>query len=281
MEQSTLILDQLEEYEFHLRMEEKSKVTIEKYMRDICAFYRFLSDDKLVTKESVIEYKNSLSGKYEPVSINSMLAAINGFLHFLELDHCKVKKLKVQRQMYCEESKELTKKEYLKLLAASEAKGSMRIHLIIQTICGTGIRISELEYFTVAAVKSGQVKVNCKGKTRTVFIPATLRKKLLIYMNKQRIKSGCIFITKSGKSVDRSNIWTEMQRIGRAAGVEATKVFPHNLRHLFARTYYKMKKDLGKLADILGHSSIETTRIYTISTGKEHERQIECLGLVI
>ena len=281
MENYKLTINIINNYKCYLMKEERSEATIAKYLRDIRAFYNYLPDNKIVTKEITIAYKTSILDNYESSSINSMLAAVNGFLKFLGLDYCKVKKLKVQRQIYREESRELTKEEYFALLSACSGNKHQRLNLIIQTICGTGIRISELKHFTVQAVKSGKVQVHCKGKSRTVFIPTQLRDKLLIYISKKGIESGSIFITRGGKPVDRSNIWTQMQKICEIAGVAASKVFPHNLRHLFARTYYQIKKDLGKLADILGHSNIETTRIYTISTGKEHEKQIECLGLII
>lgn len=281
MEQKKITLNLLEEYVHYLKKEEKSEATIEKYRRDIIAFYKYLPDEKYVTKDTVIAYKKSLQPDYEINSINSMLAALNGFFGYLRLDDFKVKSLKVQRSIYREESRELTKEDYLKLLSFSNTKKYQRIHMILQTICGTGIRVSELKYFTIKAVKAGKVQVTSKNKSRTVFVPIQLRNKLLIYISEKGIKSGCIFITKSGKPVDRSNIWTEMQKICKKAGIVSSKVFPHNLRHLFATTYYKMKQDLVKLADILGHSNIETTRIYTISTGKEHEKQMECLGLVI
>lgn len=280
MEENKISLDNLEEYKNHLITEEKSKVTVEKYVRDITAFYMFLPEEKVVTKEVVIAYKNSLPEHYKTSSINSMLASVNGFLHYIELDLCRVKSFKVQRQIYCDEKKELTKGDYYKLVSVSNTKKCQRIHLILQTICGTGIRVSELQFFTVKAVKDGKVQVHCKDKSRTVFIPAQLRNKLLLYISKNHIKSGCVFITKGGKSVDRSNIWSEMQKLCKKAGVAASKVFPHNLRHLFARTYYKIEKDLTKLADMLGHSNIETTRIYIVSSGKEHEKQIGRLGLV-
>lgn len=280
MEQSRITLDHIEQYINHLRKEERSEATIKKYRRDITDFYMFLPTDKIGTKDAAIAYKKYLQTNYENTSTNSMLAAINGFLQYLGLDACRVKRIKVQRQIYCEERRELTKEDYLKLVSVSNTDKDQRIHMILQTICGTGIRVSELEYFTVQAVKSGRVQVSCKDKTRTVFIPRILRSKLLNYIKKNGITSGCVFITRGGKPVNRSNIWKEMQRICKKAGVTASKVFPHNLRHLFARTYYKMKQDLCKLADILGHSNIETTRIYTITTGKEHEKQIECLGLV-
>lgn len=281
MENNKLTLEELEDYKVYLKKEERSKATIEKYLRDIVAFYKFLPEDKYVTKEIVIAYKESLAATYEVTSINSMLAAVNGFLQFKELGHCRVKSLKVQKKVYCEERRELTKEEYLKLLSAADKVETKRIYMILQTLCGTGIRISELKFFTVESVKAGHAKVQSKGKTRTVFIPALLRNKLLVYAKEKGIKSGNIFITRNGKPADRSNIWREMQKICKVAGIAASKVFPHNLRHLFAKTFYNAKKDLSKLADILGHSSIETTRIYTISTGREHEQQIECLGLVI
>lgn len=281
MEENTITLNQIEEYRKYLMKEEKSKATIEKYVRDITAFYNYLPKEKIVTKDIVIAYKNSLLNNYETSSINSMLAAINGFFQFLKLDQYRVKNLKVQRKIYCDENRELTKADYFKLISALSEKDSKRLNMILQTICGTGIRISELEFFTVKAVKGGKVQVCCKGKVRTVFIPAQLRNKLLVYISKNNIKSGSIFVTKSGKPVDRSNIWRQMQKACKIAKVVSTKVFPHNLRHLFARTYYNVSKDITKLADILGHNSIETTRIYMISTGKEHEEQIGNLGLIL
>ena len=208
-----------------------------------------------------------------------MLASVNGFLGFLEWHDCKVKNIRLQHQTYCAEEKELTKAEYLRLLEAS--KKNEQLNLVLQTICGTGIRVSELRYFTVEAVRRGEITVNCKSKTRTILVPGKLRKLLLSYARQKHITTGVIFTGKSGKSLDRSNIWRQMKQICKVAGVKASKVFPHNLRKLFARTFYGIEKDIAKLADILGHSSINTTRIYIMTTGIEHRRKIERLGLII
>ena len=209
----------------------------------------------------------------------SLLLSVNRFLDFLGRADCKVKNLRCQRRIYCSEEKELTKAEYLRLLAASQKK--KRLNLILQTICSTGIRISELKYFTLEAVRRGEISVKCKSKIRTILIPSKLRKLLLSYAQQRSIYSGPIFITRNGNPVDRSNIWTQMKQICKSANVNPSKVFPHNLRKLFARTFYSLEKDIAKLADILGHGSLETTRIYIISTGNEHRRKIEKLGLVI
>ena len=208
-----------------------------------------------------------------------MLASVNPFLEYLDLRAYKVKNIRTQRQTYCSEDKELSKGEYLRLLEAS--KKNEQLNLVIQTICGTGIRVSELQYFTVEAIRAGQVTVACKNKTRTILVPGKLRKLLLSYVKRKQITSGTIFITRSGAPLNRSNIWAAMKKLCEAAGVKASKVFPHNLRKLFARTFYGIEKDIAKLADILGHSSINTTRIYIMTTGTEHLRRIERLGLVI
>lgn len=231
-------------------------------------------------KELMMAYKNSLIEKgYAVRSINSMLASLNSLLNFLGWQDCKVKNLKTQRQTYCAEEKELTKAEYLRLMTAAEHRPQLR--LILETICGTGIRVSELRFFTVEAVKRGEIAVRCKSKTRTILLPSKLRKLLLDYAKKSGIPSGAIFITRSGKPLNRSNIWAQMKFLCRAANVQASKVFPHNLRKLFARTFYGIEKDIAKLADILGHSSIDTTRIYIMTTGTEHRKKIERLGLVV
>lgn len=269
----------LQAYREYLLKEEKSDATVEKYTRDARAFVKF-AHGQTVTKELTVAYKRALvECKYAVRSINSMLASLNSLLTFLGWTDCKVKHLRCQRQIFCAEEKELTKTEYLRLLEAS--KNQVQLNLIIQTICGTGIRVSELKYFTVEGVKSGEVSVRCKSKTRTIFIPGKLKKLLLNYAKTNHILTGMIFITKGGKALDRSNIWTRMKRLCEAAGVNPTKVFPHNLRKLFARTFYGIEKDIAKLADILGHGSIETTRIYIMSTGIEHRKRIERLGLVV
>ena len=236
--------------------------------------------DNAITKELVVAWKKQLvEGGYAVRSINSMLASVNSLLDFLELSNCKVKNIRTQRQTYCTEDKELTKAEYMRLLAAS--KKNEQLNLVLQTICGTGIRVSELQYFTVEAIRHGEVTVDCKSKTRTILVPGKLKNILLNYAKRHSITTGAIFITRNGKPLNRSNIWSAMKKLCEAAGVKSSKVFPHNLRKLFARTFYGIEKDIAKLADILGHSSINTTRIYIMTTGIEHRRKIDRLGLVV
>lgn len=260
--------------------EEKSAATTEKYIRDVKAFAEYMQNNE-ITKESVLAYKKHIQQNYAVRSVNSMIASINGFFSFLCWYDLKVKALKIQRQMFCSEEKELTKPEYLRLCRAADEKRNERLKLILQTICGTGIRVSELRYITVEAVKNGEAVVNCKSKTRVIFIVKELRKKLLRYAAEQNIKTGMIFITKAGKPINRTNIWREMKSLCKAANVNPQKVFPHHLRHLFARVFYGIEKDIAKLADILGHSSINTTRIYIISTGTEHRRRMENMHLIL
>ena len=265
----------------YLRGEEKSENTIEKYLRDVRAFAAYLSGIE-VTKETVIAYKSRLLAEnYAVRSINSILASVNSLFAFLGWTDCKVKSIKVQRQIYCPEEKELTKAEYTRLVNTAKQKGNERLNLILQTICGTGIRVSELQYITLDAVKRGEVVVSLKGKTRSVFIVKELQKKLLRYAAEQKIKNGVIFVTRTGKPISRTNIWREMKALCEKADVNPQKVFPHNLRHLFARVFYGIEKDIAKLADILGHSSINTTRIYIISTGDEHRKRMEHMRLII
>ena len=272
---------QIAAFSTYLKSEEKSENTIEKYIRDVRAFTVYINGAE-VTKEMVIAYKNKLlSENYAVRSINSMLASINSFFSFLTWDDLKVKSIKLQRQIYCPEEKELTKAEYMRLVNAARQKGNERLNLLIQTICGTGIRVSELQYITVEAVKCGKAVVSLKGKTRSVFIVRDLQKKLLRYAAEQKISSGAIFITRNGKPMSRTNIWREMKNLCEQADVNPQKVFPHNLRHLFARTFYGIEKDIAKLADILGHSSINTTRIYIITTGNEHRQRMENMRLII
>ena len=273
--------EQIKSFINHLRLEEKSKNTIEKYARDVKTFAKFLNG-KAVCKEIVIEYKqNLISEGYAVSSINSMLAVVNSLFDYLDWIDCKVKSIKIQRQIYCPENKELSKAEYLRLVEAAEHNHNQRLNMILQTICGTGIRISELQFITVEAVKSGTVEVACKGKNRIIFIVKKLKKKLLRYAAERHIIAGTIFITKSGKPVNRTNVWREMKALCKQANVNPDKVFPHNLRHLFAKTFYKLEKDIAKLADILGHSSINTTRMYIISTGYEHLKRMENMLLVV
>ena len=271
----------VQSFKKYLQEEEKSSNTIEKYLRDVQAFVVHLNGAE-VTKEVVVSYKNKLLSKsYATRSINSMLASLNSLFLFLGWADLKVKSIRLQRQIYCSEEKELTKAEYMRLVNTAKQKGNERLNLILQTICGTGIRVSELQYITVEAVECGEVVVSLKGKIRSVFIVKELKKKLLRYAAEQEIKSGCIFITRTGKPMSRTNIWREMKSLCESAGVNPQKVFPHNLRHLFARVFYGIEKDIAKLADILGHSSINTTRIYIISTGNEHRRRMEHMRLII
>ena len=271
----------IREFEEYLRLEEKSRNTIDKYIRDVTAFWAFIGM-KNVTKEIAIKYKEKLlSDNYAVSSINSMIASINSFMEFVGLGNLKIKSIKVQKAIFSPEEKELTKEEYTRLINAAESKSNERLNLIIQTICGTGIRVSELQFITVEAVKNGEAVVCCKSKRRSVFIVKALQKKLLKYAAKKNIKSGCIFITRTGRPVDRTNIWRDMKNLCKLANVNPNKVFPHNLRHLFARVFYGIEKDIAKLADILGHSSINTTRIYIISTGTEHRQRMENMHLVL
>jgi len=271
----------ISKFKTYLQNEEKSTNTIEKYVRDVKTFADYTNSSN-ITKEMVIAYKNKLvSDNYAARSINSMIASLNSLFMFVGWQDLKVKSIKLQRQIYCSEEKELTKTEYLRLINTAKQKGNERLSLLIQTICGTGIRVSELQYITVEAVKCGEAVVSLKGKTRSVFIVRELKKKLLRYAAEQGIKSGTIFITRSGKPMSRTNIWREMKNLCEQANVNPDKVFPHNLRHLFARTFYGIEKDIAKLADILGHSSINTTRIYIITTGNEHRQRMESMRLIV
>lgn len=280
MEKRILTEKIIDDYRNNLILQEKRVATIEKYIRDIRAFSVY-TQDKTITKEIVIAYKSHLQENYAVRSVNSILASINSLFAFLNWFDLRVKSLKLQQKVFCSEEKELTKAEYKRLCDVAKQKKNQRLNLIIQTICATGIRVSELQYITIEAVKCGEAVVNCKSKTRSVFIIKKLKQKLLRYAAEQGIKSGMIFVTKSGKPINRTNIWREMKSLRKEANVNSQKVFPHNLRHLFARTFYGIEKDIAKLADILGHSSIDTTRIYIISTGTEHRRRMENMHLII
>ena len=266
-------------YKDYLIDEEKSEVTIEKYIRDIKTFYEWMKDREL-TKTVVLEYKSKLVEEYSPATVNSVLAALNGFFTYNEWYALKVKSLKLQRQLFCQSEKELTKAEYERLLKAARDKQNERLNLIMQTICSTGIRVSELCYVTVSAVKRGQAQVKLKGKIRIVFFTNELCKLLKRYIREQGIEDGCVFRTRTGRPLDRHSIWKAMKSLCESAGVSSEKVFPHNLRHLFARTFYGIQKDIVRLADILGHSSVNTTRVYTIENGSVHRQQMHRLGLV-
>ena len=271
---------QLTAFVAHLRAEERSPGTVGKYLRDVSAFACWLGSAP-VTKELAAAWKEHLlSQGYAPITINSMLAAVNGLFHFLGWDECRVKFLKVQRRLFRDAGRELTRPEYEQLLAAARERGRERLALLMETICATGIRVSEVKYITVEAAQRGRAEISLKGKIRTILLPGKLCRKLLKYARKQKTVSGELFLTRNGNSLSRRQIWAELKRLCKYAGVEPTKVFPHNLRHLFATIFYRACKDIARLADVLGHSSIETTRIYLVTSGAEHARQMERLGLV-
>ena len=269
----------IENFKIDLVEEEKAQATIEKYIRDILAFVEWLSG-RTVEKQVVLEYKQKLIAKYAPASVNSVLSSLNRFFAFAQWFNCKVKSIKIQKQVFAKQERELTKAEYDRLLAAALHKDNKRLYLLMQTICSTGIRVSELKFITVEAVKVQKAIINLKGKTRSVFLPDMLCKMLLRYIKEEKIKSGSVFVSKNGRPLDRCNIYHDMKKLCESANVDRSKVFPHNLRHLFARTYYSLEKDISRLADILGHSSVNTTRIYTMETGEIHRKQIQKLGLL-
>lgn len=270
----------IDQYKQHLIHEEKSSGTVEKYLRDVTAFSHWLSD-RPVTREAASAWKSHLSKQgYAPRTINSMVSALNGFFRLMRWDSCCVRFLKIQRQVFRDASRELSRAEYQKLVDTAFQRGNQRIGMAVETIGGTGIRVSELQYITVEAVEAGFARISLKGKVRVILIPRKLRRKLMNYARQRQITTGAIFLTRNGTSLSRRQIWAELKALGRQAGVEASKVFPHNLRHLFAKAFYQVSGDLVKLADVLGHSSMETTRIYLMSTGAEHMQQLEGLGLV-
>ncbi len=264
----------IHEYSLYLLECEKSDATIQQYVRDITLVSEYMNGRE-ITKPILIEWKNHITTKYKAVSVNTMLAALNSFLDYTGWADLKVKPLKIQKSFFSNSDKELTREEYERLVRAAQQAGNQRLSLIIQTICGTGIRVSELEFITVGAAEMAIAEVVYKGKRRSVFIPGDLRRLLKKYIKNQGITEGPIFVTKSGKPVNHSNIWRDMKKLCQSAGVDPQKVFPHNLRHLFARTFYSLEKDLSRLADILGHTSVNTTRIYTMESGTVHTRQID------
>ena len=263
----------------YLIEEEKAAATVEKYIRDINVFADWLGEKEL-DKETVLIYKEKLIKNYAPASINSVLSSLNSFFTFNEWYNLRVKNLKIQRQTFANKDNELSKEEYERLLTAAKSKGNEQLYFLMQTICATGIRVSELRYVTVESLKAQKAQINLKGKMRVVLLPKELCKMLLKYSKEQKITSGSVFVSRNGKPLDRSNIWKMMKALCESAGVARAKVFPHNLRHLFARTFYSIQKDIVRLADILGHSSVNTTRIYTMETGETHRRQIQKLGLL-
>lgn len=271
---------EFDQFEDYLRHDEREESTIEAYLRSLTRFAEW-ADGRAVTKELAMEWKMALSESgYRPISVNAMLAAVNKFFTCMGREDCKVKYLKLQRQMFRKSEKDLSKEEYQRLVQAAHEKGDLRMELILETICATGIRVGELKYITVEVVRAGVAEIALKGKIRTILLPHRLCRKLQKYAKQQKIASGKIFLTQDGLPVSRQSIWTRMKALCEAAGVERSKVFPHNLRSLFARSFYGSCHDVVRLADVLGHSSIETTRIYLMSTGKEYLRQLDKLGLV-
>ncbi|MDD3360438.1 MAG: tyrosine-type recombinase/integrase [Hespellia sp.] len=271
-----------------LRLEEKSANTIAKYARDVKKFLEFASDENgedvflnTIDKGLCIQYKNKLSEDYEATSVNSMLVSLNRFLELMDMRECMVKGLKIQKAVYQLEEKNLTKEEYRKMVECALKREDYRLAYILETICATGIRIGELQHITVKSIKNGRAEVDCKGKIRTVFLPHKLKIKLRKYINDNQIHQGSVFQTTGGKPIDRSNLCKSMKKLAGFAGVLLSKVFPHNLRHLFAVSYYNVHRDIVKLADLLGHASVNTTRIYTMTSGVEHEQQINKLDLII
>ena len=260
---------------------ERSARTIDKYCRDVGAFIQYLAPGKLVTREMVIGYKSYLQGAYKISSANSMLAALNCFFHYKNWDRYRVSQFKVQRHLMGGEERRLTKEEYARLVTTALHMDNRRLAMIMETIGNTGIRVSELSFITVESLYTGRVEIYNKGKCRTIFIIKELRRLLLEYCRERNLSSGPVFVTSGGMQMNRSNIWSEMKKLCTKAGIPRQKVFPHNLRHLFAYTYYGIDKDLVHLADILGHSNVETTRIYTVSTGEEQEAVMKKMKMII
>ncbi len=269
----------IKKFNNYLVEEEKSDCTLEKYIRDLKAFMNWMQNNE-ITKLKILEYKKYLMENYAPTSVNSMLSSLNSFFDFNGWYEFKVKTLKIQRQVFADKNKELSKTEYERLLKAAELKKNKQLYYLIQTICGCGLRVSELKYIDVNAVKNGKATINCKGKIRVVMIPNELCKILKKFCKDRNITQGSVFVTKNGNPLNRSNIWRMLKNLCKIAGVSKDKVFPHNLRHLFARTYYSVRKDIVRLADILGHTSINTTRIYTMESYETHRNHIHELGLL-
>ncbi len=280
MEYRTSTVEQIREFSRYLREEERETATIDKYSRDVKDFFIWLKDRE-ISRERMGEWRGYLlqAGR-KPVTINGKLSALNKFLSFLGRNDCRIKYLKIQRRLFRSTEKQLSKQEYIQLLETAHSLGRERLALLMETICATGIRVSEVKYITAEAIRAGRTEIALKGKIRTILLPGKLCRKLKKYAGKRKIVSGEVFLTRNGKGMSRRQIWAEMKSLCEKAGVAPSKVFPHNLRHLFAQTFYRVCRDVAKLADVLGHSSIETTRLYLISTEAEHVRQMERMGLI-
>ena len=273
--------DDFHRFTLWLQEEERSPGTIENYLRHIRAFYIWMGKEEVTKERTVIWKEHLIRQGYCPATINAMIVSLNRFLGFLGWQDCKVKTLRIQRKMFREDRRELSRLEYERLIETARNLGRERLVLLMETICSTGIRVSEIKYITVEALRAGKAEITLKGKIRTILLPGKLAKKLLKYAKKQKTVLGEIFLTRNGTGLSRKQIWAEMKSICAKAGVAASKVFPHNLRHLFARLFYRICRDIVRLADVLGHSSINTTRIYLVSSGTEHARLLEKLGLVV
>ena len=265
----------------HLRREERSESTVEKYCRALASLRRELPRQGALDRPALLAWKRGVAQRYSPATVNTMIAAVNSYCEYIGRQDCCLSSLRVQRRIFREQSRELTRGEYLRLLEAAQRQGNDRLRLIMETLGSTGIRISELRFVTAEAVRRGRATVDCKGKRREIMLPKTLRRMLESWLRRSGVTSGPVFVSAAGKPLDRSNIWRELKRLCSAARVDSRKVFPHNFRHLFAVIYYKMYKDMSKLADLLGHSSINTTKIYLMESGRTHERQLERLGMVL
>lgn len=275
-----ICMEQVERYKDYLFQQEKSVATIEKYSRSIQSFYSWLPEGKQVDKETVIAYKAFLTEERAPAGVNVVLAALNGFFRYMEWGNCVVKPLHIQRKVFADKRKELTKEEYQRLVDTAEQQGNRKLSLLLQLMASTGIRVSEIRYITVEAIENGCAEIHLKGKVRVILLPGKLCRKLRKYIRLEGIQHGSVFLSRGGSPISRKSVWEQMKRLCKLAGVCPEKVFPHNLRHLFARTFYRAQKDLAKLADLLGHSSVETTRIYLLTSGTEHLKALDNLQLI-
>ena len=279
MEPRKITEETLAAFARQLGEEERSPATLEKYLREVRQFAAFLGGRE-VTRELAAAWREELSARQSPATVNGKLTALDRLLAFLGWEDCRVKHLRVQRQLFRDSARELSREEYARLVETARRLGRGRLSLLMETICATGIRVSEVRYITAEAVREGRTEIALKGKIRTILLPGKLCRKLEKYARQKKITSGELFLTRSGRPMSRKQIWAEMKGVCRAAGVAPSKVFPHNLRHLFARCFYRVSRDVAKPADVLGHSSIETTRIYLISTGAEHARTLDQLRLI-
>ena len=276
-----ITIEQIHAFEKYLRLEERCEATVQKYINAVTRLYDFLADEKEVTKERLLNWKSSLAGDLTAGTVNVMISAVNAFFKFLSRTDFHIKQVKIQRKIYRDQERELTKEEYRRLLDAAQKCGNRRLYCLMQTLASTGIRISELKYITVESLETGSATVDCKGKQRVILLPAKLRKILTDYCDSEKIDGGPVFVTRTGRPMHRSNVWKALRGLASAARVNPSKIFPHNFRHLFAVTFYRQEKDMAKLADLLGHASVNTTRIYIMESGAEHERRINLLGLVV